>query len=263
MVDVYKYHCVSFPFFQNRDAWDLYETSRLVLTGSILLLILNIVLYCFLSSHVMYSDLLFGMFAPFSYSLYFILDFISAYLYIFQVMPFWYLFSFFFTSPRHPICYIIHVSPWCILPTRKLQTQQPFFASLHQMETFSALLAICAGNLPVPGVNNREAGDLRRYPAHYDVTVMDVDCFPIFTFGSPRYFYLVECYSCARGSAWCYVPWKQDSWGQHWAHLGPTGPRWAHVGQRNLAIWVDFCFCFFACVVVILLPFLSSTASCL
>ena len=64
----------------------------------------------------------------------------------------------------------------------------------HQMETFSALLAICAGNSPVPGefttqkpvtrslmftcvwingwVNNREAGDLRRYWAHYGVTVM-------------------------------------------------------------------------------------------
>ena len=64
----------------------------------------------------------------------------------------------------------------------------------HEMETFSALLAICAGNSPVPGefrsqwrgtlmfslicvwingwVNNREAGDLRRYRAHYAVTVM-------------------------------------------------------------------------------------------
>ena len=63
----------------------------------------------------------------------------------------------------------------------------------HQMETFSALLAICAGNSPVPDeftaqrpvtrsfdffictsingiVNNREAGDLRRHRAHYDVT---------------------------------------------------------------------------------------------
>ena len=62
------------------------------------------------------------------------------------------------------------------------------------METFSTLLAICAGNSPVTGefstqrpvtrsfdvffdlrlnngwVNNREAGDLRRYRAHYDVT---------------------------------------------------------------------------------------------
>ena len=66
------------------------------------------------------------------------------------------------------------------------------------METFSALLAICAGNSPVSGefpaqrpvsrsidvffdltpindwVNNREAGDLRRSRAHYYVTVTDV-----------------------------------------------------------------------------------------
>ena len=64
----------------------------------------------------------------------------------------------------------------------------------HHMETFSVLLAICAGNSPVNSphkdqwrgalmfslicvwingwVNNREAGDLRRYHAHYDVTVM-------------------------------------------------------------------------------------------
>ena len=64
------------------------------------------------------------------------------------------------------------------------------------METFSAQLAICAGNSLVPGefhtqrsvtrnfdiffdlrlnnswVNNGEAGELRRYRAHYDVTVM-------------------------------------------------------------------------------------------
>ena len=44
------------------------------------------------------------------------------------------------------------------------------------METFSALLAICAGNyfdVRINGsVNNREAGDLRRYRAHYDVIVM-------------------------------------------------------------------------------------------
>ena len=69
----------------------------------------------------------------------------------------------------------------------------------HQMETFSALLALCAGNSPVSGefpaqrpvtrsfdvffdrrqlngwVNTREAGDLRRYRAHYDVMVMLCD----------------------------------------------------------------------------------------
>ena len=55
------------------------------------------------------------------------------------------------------------------------------------METFSALLAICAGNSPVTVnsphkgqwhgvlmflVNNREAGDSRRHRAHYDVIVI-------------------------------------------------------------------------------------------
>ena len=62
----------------------------------------------------------------------------------------------------------------------------------HQMETFSALLAICAGNSPVPvqwpgalmfslicaqingWVNNGEAGGLRRHRVHYDVIVMCV-----------------------------------------------------------------------------------------
>ena len=64
------------------------------------------------------------------------------------------------------------------------------------METFSALLAPCAGiprNFPHKGqwhealmfslicawikdwVNNREAGDLRRHRAHYDVIVMNSD----------------------------------------------------------------------------------------
>ena len=70
----------------------------------------------------------------------------------------------------------------------------------HQMEIFSALLAICAGNSPVTGefpahkgkwrralmfslicawingwVNTREAGDLRRHRTHCDVTVMMSD----------------------------------------------------------------------------------------
>ena len=63
------------------------------------------------------------------------------------------------------------------------------------MEIFSTLLALCAGNSPVTSefptqrpvtwnfdvsfdlrlnnrVNSREAGDLRLYWAHYDVTVM-------------------------------------------------------------------------------------------
>ena len=69
----------------------------------------------------------------------------------------------------------------------------------HQTETFSALLALCTGNSPVPvnsphkgqwrgalmfslicawindWVSNREAGDLRRHRGHYDVNVMNYD----------------------------------------------------------------------------------------
>ena len=29
-------------------------------------------------------------------------------------------------------------------------------------------------------------------------------------------------------------PWKQGSWGQHGAHLGPTGPRWAPCWPHEL-----------------------------
>ena len=73
-------------------------------------------------------------------------------------------------------------------------TEYPFASTRwrHQMETFSALLALCGGNSPVTPqrpvtqsfdvsfdlrlingwVNNREAGDLRRHRSHYDATVM-------------------------------------------------------------------------------------------
>ena len=61
------------------------------------------------------------------------------------------------------------------------------------METFSMLLAVCAGNSPVTDelpaqspvtgifdilngwVNKHEAGDLRRHRTHYDFTVMLVN----------------------------------------------------------------------------------------
>ena len=82
----------------------------------------------------------------------------------------------------------------CAANSEMLTSLMPWWC--HQMETFSALVAICAGNhrSPVnsphkgqcPGasmfslicawinawVNNREAGDLRRYCSHHDVTVM-------------------------------------------------------------------------------------------
>ena len=81
---------------------------------------------------------------------------------------------------------IIH----CIVEEDEIRWQR------HQMEQFSALLDLCAGTSPVTGefptqrpmtrslmfclicawindwVNNRDAGDLRRHRAHYDVIVM-------------------------------------------------------------------------------------------
>ena len=67
----------------------------------------------------------------------------------------------------------------------------------HQMETFSALLALCVGNSPVSGefpaqsqwrgalkfslicawingwINNRKAGNLRRRRTHYEIIIMN------------------------------------------------------------------------------------------
>ena len=35
------------------------------------------------------------------------------------------------------------------------------------------------------------------------------------------------------------LPWLQGSWGQHGAHLGPTGPRWA-TAHHNSTIWAGY-----------------------
>ena len=97
------------------------------------------------------------------------------------------------------IAYLYHIifpfstHPSVLLCTLRLATY-PW--SRHQMETFAALLVICARNSPVTGefpaqspvtrgldfslicawingwINNSEAGDLRYHCAHYDVTVM-------------------------------------------------------------------------------------------
>ena len=88
------------------------------------------------------------------------------------------------------------IEPWHVITERYMERFISFSWWRHQMETFSALLALCAGNSPAPvtspqkgqwrgalmfslicawingWVNNREVGDLRRYRAHYDVTVM-------------------------------------------------------------------------------------------
>ena len=79
----------------------------------------------------------------------------------------------------------------------------------HQMEAFSALLAICAGKSPVQWrgalmfslicaringwVNNRKAGNLRRICAHYNVIVMKSK--------SP------ESHTCARVRHFVFIWW--------------------------------------------------------
>ena len=131
----------------------------------------------------------------------------------------WSLWNTWFQSSQHCGCwwryahFLVHIRntpTWCSIarrvpghiPNRILvdffnRQSHPILAWWrHQMEAFSALLAICARihrspvNSPHKGqwrgalmfplicvwingwVKNRQAGDLRRYRAHYDVTVM-------------------------------------------------------------------------------------------
>ena len=90
--------------------------------------------------------------------------------------------------------FIIQDKPVFVFHEQKIQLPIPWLR--HQMETFSALPSLCAGNLPVTGefphkgqwhgalmfclicawmngwVNNRESSDLRRHRVHYEVTLM-------------------------------------------------------------------------------------------
>ena len=96
------------------------------------------------------------------------------------------------------------------------------------METFSALLAICAGNSPFPGefpaqrpvtrmfilicaringwVNNRETGDFIRQRAHHNVTVM-INQHPSNT-------WVDTCFTNS-----CSIPWQIT-------HMFMVSPRW-------------------------------------
>ena len=88
---------------------------------------------------------------------------------------------------------------WTIFKINNTPTEQLSIQAWwrHKLETFSALLALCAGNSPMTGefpaqrpvtrtvdafslicawtkccANNQDAGDLSRHRAHYDVTVI-------------------------------------------------------------------------------------------
>ena len=116
----------------------------------------------------------------------------------------------------------------------------------HQMEAFSALLAICAGNSPVPGefptqmpvtrsfdvyfdlcpnkrwVNKREAGDLIHNRAHYDVIVM---------FRS-----LTAISICSPGCPTCVITSLQF-WHFLCYHIKAL-PKWSPYSSRHLSIHV-------------------------
>ena len=86
----------------------------------------------------------------------------------------------------------------------------------HQMETFYALLTLCAGNSPAIGeflaqrpmprsfmfclicvwnnslVNNRDAGDLRRHHAHNDVIIMNCMIFSLFGKDYFKHFFTIS-----------------------------------------------------------------------
>ena len=46
---------------------------------------------------------------------------------------------------------------------------EPIFARIHQMETFSALLATCAGNSPVPGEFPTQRPVTRSFDVYFDL----------------------------------------------------------------------------------------------
>ena len=103
-----------------------------------------------------------------------------------------YLRNFRFTERQQQHWKFVVIATYCCVPTRNIG----IIWRRHQMETFSELLDLCAGNWLVTGefpsqrpvtrsfdvslicawindwVNNRDTGDLRRHRAHYYVNVM-------------------------------------------------------------------------------------------
>ena len=126
----------------------------------------------------------------------------------------------------HTVAFFV-IFPWMIY-NRVSCTRRHFFNSSwgrHQMEVFSALLAICAGNSPHKGqwrgvlmftficaridgwVNNREAGDMRRHRAPYDVIVIRDDRYHSMWSGTSKAWYCKPCYCCRRLLAPILLTW--------------------------------------------------------
>ena len=133
------------------------------------------------------------------------------------------------------------------------------------METFSALLALCAGNSPAPvnsphkgqwrralmfyficawindWVNNREAGDLRRHRGHYDVNMMTHD------WNDHHAFCGENCITVVLNFSFIFMPqlWVDKTlvtWGRQLCpHYCPfvRGVQWSPMGspQKGSLIW--------------------------
>ena len=135
----------------------------------------------------------------------------------------------------------------------------------HQMETSSALLAICAGNSPPPGKFPTQRPVTRSFDVFFDLrrnkrlnkqwwgwwfetlsrplwrprnvaTVVQVqlshclECSPLQVL---MVHFIVEDFTMYLLQVPT-LPWWQGSGGQHGAHLGPTGPRWAPCWPHEL-----------------------------
>ena len=136
------------------------------------------------------------------------------------------------------------------------------------METVSALLVICAGNSPVPGefpaqrpvtrsfdvflictrisgwINNGEPGDLRRYSAHYDVTIMDYECVVVYVYCSVR--------SCA--IPWCAsLHFVEPQW--DWLGSGNERPHWPQPTEEQASLQSDYLPKYIPKVLPLLVPF--------
>ena len=118
--------------------------------------------------------------------------------------------------------------------------------SLHKGQWRGALMfsLICAWTNS--WVNNREAGDLRRHHAHYDVIVMFDSQYDIILFTTSRNT-THQWRHYTMYSAWIHKRHPISRvmttliarfMGSTWAHLWPTGPRWAPCWPHELCyLW--------------------------
>ena len=130
------------------------------------------------------------------------------------------------------------------------------------METSSALLTVCAGNSTHKGqwcgalmfslicvwinswVNNREAGDLRRHRAHYDVIVMvqrvllEEDIIYIKFLVSRIKNSRAQCpWHVAKTVPWTATPGQAETWTQSW-RAPDCGQTWRPVSV-SVHCWTD------------------------